>query len=171
MPALAYCTARAASTTTPPIFRRIFSVSADRGRLFEQLLVPALNRALALAKVDDAAVVVAEHLELDVPRRDDVLLHVDVADPERGLGLALRRLQRLRQLAGDVDDAHAAAAAAGRRLDDHRVADVLGDLQRLFLALDRAVAAGQDRHAGLLHRPARARLVAHQPDDAAGRGR
>jgi len=37
----------------------------------------------ALAERHDAAVVVAQHLELDVPRRDDVLLYVHVADPER----------------------------------------------------------------------------------------
>ena len=45
------------------------------------------------------------------------------------------------------------------------IADVLGELERLLLALDRAVAARQDRHAGLLHDAARPRLVAHQADD------
>ena len=44
------------------------------------------------------------------------------------------------------------------------IADVLGDLERLVFALDRAVAAGQHRHAGLLHRAARLGLVAEQPD-------
>ena len=45
------------------------------------------------------------------------------------------------------------------------IAEILRDLQRLLLAVDRAVAAGQDRHARLLHRPPRAGLVAEQPDD------
>ncbi len=40
----------------------------------------------------------------------------------------------------------------------------LGDPARLLLALDRPVAPRQDRHAGLLHRAACARLVAHQPN-------
>ena len=44
------------------------------------------------------------------------------------------------------------------------IADLLGELERLLLAVDRAVAARQDRHARLLHHAARARLVAHQPD-------
>ncbi len=35
----------------------------------------------------------------------------------------------------------------------------------LLFAVDRAVAARQNRHARFLHHPARARLVAHQPDD------
>ena len=40
--------------------------------------------------------VIAEDLELDVPRRFDVLLEVDVADAEGGFGLALRGLHRVR---------------------------------------------------------------------------
>ena len=70
----------------------------DRRRLFEQLLMPALDRALALAQVHDVAVVIAEHLELDVARRVEVLLDVDVADAERRFGLALRGLERVRQI-------------------------------------------------------------------------
>ena len=121
-----------------------------------------LNRALALAQVDDGAVMIAEHLELDMPRRLDVLLEVHVADAKRGFRLALRGLERVRELGCGPHDAHAAPAAAGCRLDDDGVADVLGRLDRLVLGLDRAVAARQDRHAGLLHDAARPRLVAHQ---------
>ena len=75
-----------------------------RRRLLDQLLVPPLNRALALAEVNQVAEVVAQDLELDVPRRLDVLLDVDVADAERRLGLALRGL-----------DAHAAARRPSAR--------------------------------------------------------
>ena len=71
----------------------------DRRALLEQLLMAALDRALALAEVHHGAVVVAEHLELDVAGVLDVLLDVDVADAEGGFGLALRGLERLRQLA------------------------------------------------------------------------
>ena len=124
VPALVYCTARAASTTVPPSLRRIFSVTATDGAFLEQLLMAALDRALALAEVDDGAVMIAEHLELDVARALDVLLDVDVADAEGRFGLALRGLERLAQLRRGADDAHAAAAAAGHRLDDHREAEV-----------------------------------------------
>ena len=95
----------------------------------------------------------------------DVLLDVDVADAERRLGLALRGLERLAELGRRADDAHAAAAAAGDSLDDHREAELAGDLERLLFAVDRTVAPGQDRHAGLLHRAPGAGLVAEQPDD------
>ena len=105
------------------------------------------------------------HLELDVARRLQILLDVNVADAERRLGFALRGLEGVRQIARRLDDAHAATAAAGDGLDDDRIADVLRDLERLLFAVDRAVAAGQHRHAGLLHRPPRLGLVAEQAND------
>src|SRR5687768_2011508 len=114
----------------------------------------ALDRAFALTEVHHGAVVVAEHLELDVAGVLDVLLDIDVADAKGGLGLALRGLQRLRQLADAADHTHAPATAAGDRLDDDRVAKVPGNLLRRGFAVDRAVAAGQNWHAGLLHRAA-----------------
>src|SRR5215471_4399555 len=126
--------------------------------------MPALDRTLALAQMDDGAVLIAEDLELDVARRLDVLLDVHVGDAERRLGFPLRRLERVRELTGVADDAHPASAAAGRRLDDHRIADVLGDLERLLFAFNGSVAAGQNRDAGLAHDTARAGLVGHQPD-------
>src|SRR5258705_12703150 len=47
-----------------------------RRRLFDQLLVTALDRALALAERQNVAVVVADHLDLDMPRRNERLLDV-----------------------------------------------------------------------------------------------
>ena len=44
-------------------------VERRRRRLLDQLLVAALERALALAEGEHVAVVVAEHLDLDVARR------------------------------------------------------------------------------------------------------
>ena len=128
--------------------------------------MPPLDRALALAEVHHVAVMVADDLELDVARVLEVLLDVDVAVAEGGFGLALRGAEVGAELVGIAHHAHAAAAAAGHRLDDDRVADALGDLERGLFAVDRAVAAGQHRQARLLHRLARPRLVAEQLDDA-----
>jgi hypothetical protein len=66
----------------PPSFLRALVGEDRRRRLFDQLLVAALDRALALAEVHHVAVVVAEDLELDVARPLDVLLDVHVADAE-----------------------------------------------------------------------------------------
>ena len=68
---------------------------------------------------------VGEELDLDVPRPLDVALEEDRVVAEAGLRLALRRLERLVQLGRVPDDAHAAAAAARRGLDEEREADLL----------------------------------------------
>src|SRR5262249_47399571 len=94
-----------------------------------------------------------------------VLLDVHVGDAKRRFRLALRGLHGVRQLGRRPHDAHAAAAAAGRRLDDDRIPDLFRELQRFLFVVERAVAAWQNRHARLLHHAPRARLVAHQADD------
>ena len=74
--------------------------------------------------------VVGQHLDLDVAGMLDVLFQVDVGVAEGGLGLGLGLLNG--GLQGQVVQrhAHAAPAAAGRRLDQHREADLVGDPQR-----------------------------------------
>ena len=96
----------------------------EDGRLLQHLLVASLDRALALAQRDDRALSVREKLDLDVARPLDVALAEDAVVPEGGLGLALRRLERLLQLSRRADDAHPAPAAAGRSLDDQREPDL-----------------------------------------------
>ena len=99
---------------------------------------------------------------------------------ERGAGFAPGLVDGFIELLGLVGDAHAAAAAAHGRLDDHRIAELLGQLARL-LALARSgfIAAGQHGHVGLLGdvpgRQLVAELLEHldaRPDeDDAGLGR
>ena len=57
-------------------------VEQRRRRLLQDLLIAALDRAFALAEIDDVAVLVAQHLDLDVARIDDELLdeHAIVAE-------------------------------------------------------------------------------------------
>src|SRR5204862_1062862 len=141
-----------------------FFAERRRRRLLDQLLMAPLDRAFALAEVDDDAVVIAENLELDMARRLDVLLDVDVGDAEGRFRFALRDLDRVRQLRRRPHHPHPASAASRRRLDDDGKADVLRYLQRLVFTVDWAVAAGQDRHTRLLHHSPGAGLVAHQPD-------
>ena len=106
-----------------------------RGRLLEELLVPPLNRAVALAEMNDVAVGVGEHLHLDVPRIFQVPLHVDrrsakYASPSRRADSnapcdLIRRRGHLETL----------ATAARGRLDRDRVADLLGNPKHLLDAL------------------------------------
>ena len=124
----------------------------------------ALDRAVALAEVDHVPVRVGEHLHLDVARVLEIALDVDRCVGEVRLPLALGRLERLVGLAGRPHDLHALAAAAGRRLDDQRIADLLAERDDLVGRADRIGRARDDRHAGRLHRLARPGLRAHQLD-------
>ena len=62
----------------------------ERRRLLDQLLVAPLDRALALAEREHAALAVAEHLDLDVAGRHERPLEVERAVAERRLGLGAR---------------------------------------------------------------------------------
>ena len=64
-----------------------------RGRLLDQLLVAALQRAVAGGDHDDVAVLVGQALGLDVARLVEELLHEALAAAEGGLGLAHRGLE------------------------------------------------------------------------------
>src|SRR5439155_20542392 len=66
--------------------------------LLDQLLVPALHRAVALSEVDDVPLRVRQHLDLDVARVRQVALDVDRRVGEELLALARRALERLLEL-------------------------------------------------------------------------
>ncbi len=101
--------------------------AGSRGFL-DHLLVAPLERAVALEQVDDIAVAVAEHLHLDMARREDVFLDQHAVVAERARRLALGAFERVVELPGLVDSAHALAAAARNRLDQHWIADRIGFL-------------------------------------------
>src|SRR5262245_433488 len=88
-------------------------VERGRGALLPDLLVAALQRAVALAEMNGAALAVAEHLNLDVTWLLQVFLEIDRVISERGLGLGACGGERVREVVGAVRDLHAAATAAG----------------------------------------------------------
>ena len=114
----------------------LFGVERGGGAFFPHFLVAALQRAVALAEMDGAALPVAEHLELDVARPREVFLEIEGVVAEGVLGFDPRSAQRVAQLVRVGGDLHAAPSAAGRRLDDDRIADLVGDLQRLGFVAD-----------------------------------
>src|SRR5207245_11788910 len=115
-----------------------------------------LHAALALAQPDAALVLVGEDLDLHVARVRDGLLDVDPGVAKGREGLALRRGERRVELPGLGDQTHPLAAAARRRLEHDRVADLLGvSLGLLFASLgNRLGAAGHDLHACIAGLPA-----------------
>ena len=69
---------------------------AGRRRFLDDLLVAALHRAVALAEPDRVLVRVGQHLDLDVARVLEELLHVDGRVAERRAGFGARHLHRAR---------------------------------------------------------------------------
>ena len=60
-----------------------------------------------------------------------IFLEIDRIVAEGGLGLAARGRKRVGELGLAARDLHAAPAAARRRLDQHRIADLGGDPRAL----------------------------------------
>ena len=91
------------------------------GRQFDDLLMAALDTAVALEQVNDVAVGVGEDLHLDVARVDDGLLEEHPGVAERRRRFAAGRFGGLPQYLRFGDPAHPAATAAGDGLDEQRV--------------------------------------------------
>src|SRR4029077_303892 len=130
----------------------LLGVEPGSRSLFHHLLVSALDRAVALEKMDRAAVAVSENLDFDMPRPLEIFLDQHAAVAESSLRLAPRPAERRGKLCGAVDDPHAAAAAAGRRLDQDRKADPLGLRAQAGRTLILAVVAGDERPPLPLHK-------------------
>ena len=119
-----------------------------RRRLLDQLLEAALQRAVAGARDDDVAVLVGDHLGLDVARLVQVALDEALAAAERRDGLAGGRLEQLGDLLDAARHLHAAPAAAEGGLDGDRHAVLLGERHHLVGVLDRVRGAGHQRRLG-----------------------
>ena len=145
--------------------RNIARGDVRRRRLLDHLLVAALHRAVTFAEVDRVAEAVGEHLDLHMARIFQEFFHVHHRVAEGGLGLGARHVDRVDQCRLGMHDAHAATTTTTGCLDDHRIADTLGDAddllgvlrQRTFGARDAGDARGLH---GILGR----HLVAHQAD-------
>ena len=122
-----------------------------------------LDGALALAQAHHIAVLVSQHLELDVARALDELLHVEIAVAERGRRFGLMPAEKVRAARLLVaHDAHAATTAARRSLDDDRKADLPRPLECFVGAGKNAVRTGQNGHARLFHGGAGLLFFSHQ---------
>ena len=132
------------------------------GGELDNLLMPPLHGAVAFEEMHEVAVQVAQQLHLDVPSPLDELLDEHRRGAEGRLAFALRTFERDGEFVLAADHPHAAAAAAVRRLEDHRPAEFLGNLQGVGVADNGLGAAGEDRHARLMGEVAGGGLVAER---------
>ena len=145
----------------PPIRRRIFSLSAGEGDS-SMIFGVAVESSIRARRDGRPSRENRQGPELDVPRRLDVLLDVDVAHAEGGLGLCCAS-DRMGELSGARNDAHPAPRrppSPGRSPDS----DFLAVLSALSSLSIRAVASGKHGDPALFI-TRRGRFVPHQPDD------
>src|SRR5206468_5468497 len=129
--------------------------------LLDHLLVATLDRALALAEMNDVAARIAQHLDFDMARPLDEALDEHPSIAEARLRLAGRAHETVAAFAVVEREPHPLAAAAGGCLDHHGVPDLARDLHRVVGAFDFAGITGNRRDAGLLRKPHGRDLVAH----------
>ena len=132
-----------------------------RRRFLDDLLAPALRRAVALAQVQGLALAVGKDLDLDVAAAFDQALQHQLTVAKRAQRLAPRARQGGGQVFGPVHRAHAPPAAARQCLDQQgeAQAQALGQQARLVLLL--AQIARHAGHARSQHAALGRGLIAH----------
>ena len=142
--------------------RRVVEQGARR--LLDHLLVAALDRTFALAQVNDRTGAIGKHLDLDMAWVLDEALDEDPPVAEGRHRLVDGGRHALAQAPLVPDQPHALAAAAGRRLDHHRIADLARSGDRRIGIVDRILRAGNGGDAGVGCNPAGGELVPHRRD-------
>src|SRR5579871_1357919 len=131
-------------------------------RDFDNLLVAALHGAVALVKVDDVALAVAENLDFYVAGATNVALEKHRIVSEGGTGFTTGLFQALDEIGRLIDHAHAAAAPTESGFDDQGKSDFGSRLARRFPIRDGMLSAGDHRDFGLLRELASRAFVTQQ---------
>ena len=139
-------------------------VQGRRGRLFENLLVAALQRTIAFPQMRDVSMAVGDHLDFDMARLAEILLEIDGIVAKGSLGFGLRCTDGVLKVFLGLGDLHAPPAAASSGLHEHRIADLLGDLLRFADASHTAIGPWNTWHASIDHRLLGGDFVAHGAD-------
>ena len=107
---------------------------------------------------------ITKHLNFDMTALVDVFFDEDAVVAKAGSGLAGRTCETFLQLRIVPGDTHPLAAATGRRFDHHRIANIVGHFQRVFVVCQGAVIARRNRYTGFLSKKFGLDLIAHRPD-------
>src|SRR3989338_1194428 len=135
-----------------------------RGNL-DQLLVAALDRAVALEQMDHVAVAVTQHLHFDVLRVNHAFLQKNFRLAECLAGFRNHPFVVADQFFIVITTANAAPATAISGFEHHGIADLVGQHACLFNVFEVAVAARHTGNASCYHSVTRLYLVTHLTDD------
>src|SRR6266536_3421171 len=112
--------------------------------------------------MDDAAMAIGHDLKFNVARVDDELFQIHLIVSKCFLRLMTRAMESGFKTWLIMRSAHPAAAAAGGRLNHHRVTKLLCDFHRLILCLNDSIATGRYRYAGFACSRTSSVLVSHR---------
>ena len=140
-------------------------VDGGTGGLFDELLVAALDGAVAFAEVDCVAVAIGEDLHLDMAGVPDVALEEEAVVAEGSGGLAAGGFDGRGEVRGGLDEPHAEAATAATGLEHEGEADLAGGGEVIGGG---AFGAGEDGDAAGGGEVAGRHLVAQQGEGLGG---
>ena len=112
--------------------------------------------------MDDVAMAISHDLKFNVARIDDELFQINLIISKRFLRLMTRAMEGGFKTWLIMRSAHPAPAAAGSRLDHHRIPKFFRNLYGIVLCLDDSIAAGRYRYAGFARSGTSSVLVAHR---------
>ena len=135
----------------------------DCRRLFDDLLVAALHRAVAFAEPNCIAEVVSQNLDLNMTRVLKELFQINGVVAESGFRFLLSGVDGVNQSSFGMNHFHTAAAATAGGFNDDGIADRAGNLNDFRrIVRQGAAGAGDAGNAGVDHGLFGGNLVAHQ---------
>src|SRR5690349_2284420 len=108
--------------------------------------MPPLDRAFALAEMNDVAMSVGQNLKLDVPRTNDIFFEIDTVVAKGGARFPARAFETGEQIFYALDEAHSFAASAGGGFEQYWIADLLRRCKRFLIIFKGGDGATRSRH-------------------------
>ena len=136
-------------------------IQKRRRRFFDDFLVTALNRTLALAQIKRVSMRIRQHLNFDMARLCHEFLDENAVIAKTVGRLILGRLEPLTGFGVIPRNTHPLTAAASRGLDHHRVAHLVRDFDRVVRVLDQPHVPWHSRYVRFLGQLFGRDLVAH----------
>src|SRR5690606_36477452 len=137
--------------------------------LFDDFLMTALNRAVALEEMDIIALGVGKYLYFDVAGLLQIAFDKYAIVAETAGSFTFARCQGFGEFSTGFDDAHAFATTPSAGLDQYGVADGISLLAQEGRVLIVAMVAGHQRDAGFFHQCLCGGLAAHGGNGAGWR--
>ena len=137
-------------------------IESKGGRDFDDLLMAALHRTIALVEMNEVAVFVSEDLNFDMLRPSHEPFKKDRRIAKGILRFGLGLIKKSVEIRLLLHHPHATSAASIGRLDDERKTNRAGNLERFGTIRDRLLGSRQGGDVDLLCERTRRDLVSHR---------